>query len=311
MSEPPVLSVVIPARNEAPGVGALCARLFGVLDSLGASWEVVFVDDGSTDDTWEKLRAIRGSRAQVRLLRLSRNFGQQAAITAGMDQAKGQAVAVMDADLQDPPELIPEFVTRWRAGHEIVYAVRASRQEAWPRRAVYGIFYRLLARLAAHEIPRDSGDFCLMDRRVVDILRRMPERNRFLRGMRSWIGFRSVGVPYDRPGRAAGQPAYTLRGLVGLALDGIASFSYVPLRLSAILGVLVALLGVGVAAWATVSRLLMTVPAIPAGWASMIVLLCVIGGTQLVALGIIGEYLARVYDEAKQRPTYIIRDLEG
>jgi len=306
-----VLSVVVPAHNEAPGVDGMAARLFGVLDGLGEPWEVVFVDDGSTDDTWERLRAIRAGRKSVRLLRLSRNFGQQAAITAGMDQARGQAVAILDADLQDPPELLPEFIARWRAGCEVVYGVRATRQESWPRRSAYWLFYRLLARVSAREIPRDSGDFCLMDRRVVDVLARMPERNRFLRGLRSWVGFRSAGVPYDRPARAAGRPSYTVRALVGLALDGIASFSYVPLRLSAIVGAFVALLGVGVGIWAAVSRLLMTVPAIPPGWASTVVLICVIGGTQLVALGIIGEYLARVYDEVKQRPTYIVRDLEG
>jgi dolichol-phosphate mannosyltransferase len=305
------LSVVIPVRNEAGVVGALVDRLFPMLAALGEPWEMIVVDDGSTDDTWERLRAVRAGHPQVRLLRFSRNFGQQAAITAGLDQARGAAVVVMDADLQDPPELIPEFVRLWRAGSEIVYGVRATRQETFARRALYRIFYRLLSRLSAREIPRDAGDFCLMDRRVVDVLKRMPERNRFLRGLRSWVGFRSVGVPYDRPRRAAGQPAYSFPGLIGLALDGIASFSYVPLRISAVVGALVALAGVLVAVWAAVARMVMTVPNIPSGWASVIVLVCVIGGTQLVALGVIGEYLARVYDEVKQRPTYVVRDVEG
>jgi len=305
----PVLSVVVPLYNESAMVGALMHRLDAVLRAQGDPFEVVAVDDGSVDDTWSRLGEARVRMPELRLVRLSRNFGQQAAISAGLDLARGQAVAVVDADLQDPPELLPEFVRRWREGTEIVYGVRASRRETWLLRTCYVLFYRVLGRLSPLEIPRDAGDFCLMDRRVVELLRRMPERNRFLRGLRTWVGFRQAAVSYDRPARHAGRPAYTLAKLLALAADGIASFSYLPLRLSAFAGVIVAAAGIAFALFAVVARFVWPVP-IPAGWASVVVLVCVIGGTQLVVLGIMGEYLARIYDEVKQRPSYIIRDLD-
>jgi len=219
MSTPePVLSIVVPLYNESAMVDALLHRLEAVLRPLGEPFEVVAVDDGSRDDTWSRLGAARVRVPELRLIRLSRNFGQQAAISAGLDLARGRAVAVVDADLQDPPELLPEFLRHWREGSEIVYGVRATRREHWFLRAAYAVFYRLLSRLAPIEIPRDAGDFCLMDRRVVDLLRRMPERNRFLRGLRTWVGFRQAAVPYDRPARHAGRPAYTLGKLLTLAV---------------------------------------------------------------------------------------------
>lgn len=309
----PVLSVVVPFHNERAVVDLLAGRLLPVLTGLRLPWEAVLVDDGSTDETWGRLRRVRrawGRKGRVRLVRLSRNFGQQAALTAGLDLARGRAVAILDADLQDPPELLREFVRRWRAGHEIVYGVRATRPEGLLKRAAYLAFYALLARMSPLDIPPDAGDFCLMDRRVVDLLRRMPERNRFLRGLRSWAGFRQAAVPYARPARAAGAPQYTWRKLFRLGLDGIAAFSYVPLRVSALLGAAVAAGGFLFALFAAYARFAWPVP-IPSGWASQIVLISVLGGMQLVALGVIGEYLARVYDEAKQRPTYVVRDLEG
>jgi len=307
----PILSVIIPAFNEEAGIASTLHRLLGVLDGLGIIYEVVVVDDGSRDRTWEKLVEARGGRAEVRLVRLTRNFGQQAALSAGMDQARGEAVAIIDADLQDPPELLAEFIAKWREGYAVVFGIRANRKEGLLRRAGYKLFYRLLGRISNVEIPRDAGDFSLMDRKVVDILRRMPERNRFLRGMRSWTGFRHAGVPYDRPERAAGKPSYSWWKLIRLALDGITSFSYVPLRLSIVLGGLVALFGVGMAVFATIWRVMQGGSVIAVGWASTVVLICVIGGTQLVVLGIIGEYLARTYDEVKQRPTYIVGELIG
>ncbi len=307
----PVLSVVIPFHNEGAMVDALARRLLPVLAALRLPWEAVLVDDGSTDATWSRLTALRaaaGRRGRVRLVRLSRTFGQQAALTAGLDLARGAAVAILDADLQDPPELLKEFVRRWRRGDAIVVGVRASRREGIVKRSAYRLYYSLLARLSPLPIQPDAGDFCLLDRRVVDLLRRMPERNRFLRGLRSWVGFRQGLVRYARPERAAGRPAYTWGKLFQLGLDGIASFSYVPLRASAVLGAVVALAGVAFALFAVVAHFSWPVP-IPSGWASQVVLTSVLGGTQLVALGVIGEYLARVYDEAKQRPTYIVRDL--
>jgi len=306
----PVLSVVIPVFNECAVLDPLFGRLFPALERIGEPFEVIVVDDGSTDETWEKLREARSAARNLRLFRLSRNFGQQAAITAGMDQARGRAVVLMDADLQDPPELVAGFVEKWREGCEIVYGVRARRREGILKRMAYHSFYRILGRIASLEIPKDAGDFCLMDRRVVDILRRMPERNRFLRGLRSWVGFRQAGVSYDRPLRCGGKPSYTFYRLFQLALDGIVSFSYLPLRLSAVTGALVAVIGIGFAVFAAVARIFFMRTPIATGWASMVVLLCLIGGTQLIVLGIMGEYLARIYDEVKQRPSYVIRDMD-
>jgi len=307
--EAPVLSVIIPTHNEAMTIPLMVPRLFDALGKTGVKFEVIVVDDGSRDTTWERLREARANRPQLRLAKLTRNFGQQAAISAGLDLARGEAVAVLDADLQDPPELLVDFLSKWREGYQVVYGVRMNRKEGWLRKAGYILFYRLLGRIADIQIPRDAGDFSLMDRKVVEILRRMPERNRFLRGLRSWAGFKQTGVPYDRPERVAGSPAYSWLKLVRLGLDGITSFSYVPLRISIVLGGLVALGGVAMAVTAVVWRFMQGQTMIARGWASTVVLVCVIGGTQLVVLGIIGEYLARVYDEVKQRPTYIVGEI--
>jgi len=309
-SAEPVLSIVIPVFNEEAGLEDMLTRLYGVLEKTGEPFEVVAVDDGSRDRSWEMLVAAREKRAGLNLVRLSRNFGHTAAVTAGLDHARGRAVVLMDADLQDPPELLPEFLRLWREGNQAVYAVRRNRKEGLFRRLSTGAFYWLSAKLASNSIVPDAGHFCLMDRRVVDQLRSMPERNRFLPGLRTWVGFKQAGYPYDRPGRAHGEAVQTFPKLLKLAIDGIASFSYVPLRISAMAGALVGLVGFVFAIAAAVVKVT-GIRDVPLGATSMIVLLCFIGGTQLIALGILGEYLARIYDEVKQRPTYVVGETIG
>ena len=247
--------------------------------------------------------------SHVRVLRLSRNFGHQSAISAGIDHAVGDAVIVMDADLQDPPEAVPDLLAPWRQGHDVVYAIRQGRKENVLKRSAYGLFYRLLQQVANVEIPLDAGDFCVLDRRVADVLRQMPERNRFIRGIRSWVGFRQVGVPYNRAARFAGQPKYSLLKLLRLAFDGFFSFSYVPLRLASLFGLFVSFLGFLLSVWTVYKRF--TLPEFPSGFATIVVGMMFLGGIQLIALGVIGEYVGRIFDEVKQRPLYIIGERWG
>ena len=297
-----MLSVVVPVFNEEATLPELHRRLTAVLGPLGPH-EIVYVDDGSRDRSWELLRELGGAR----LVRLSRNFGHQAAISAGLDAARGDAVVVMDGDLQDPPELITQLVARWREGYDVVYAVRRERagEAAW-RLAAIRIYYKLLRRIAGNEIPENVGDFRLMSRRVVDALRAMPERARFLRGMTTWVGFRQVGVDYDRDARFAGESKYGPRKLLRLALDGITSFSTVPIKLVAWLGFACVLFCLIVLAWALYTRFF--TDAAPQGWTSLLVVVLLLGGVQLLSLGIIGEYVARIFDEAKQRPLYFVAE---
>ena len=232
----PVFSVVLPVFNERESLAELHRRLSSVMIALAEPYEIIYVDDGSRDGSGDLLAAIQQNDAQVRVLHLSRNFGHQAAISAGLDHAGGDAVIVLDADLQDPPEVLPALLAQWRLGFDVVYAVRRERKENLFKRSAYDIFYRLLRQVANVEIPLDAGDFCVLDRRVADVLRKMPERNRFMRGIRSWIGFRQIGVPYNRAARFAGQPKYSLLKLLRLAFDGFFSFSYLPLRLASLFG---------------------------------------------------------------------------
>jgi dolichol-phosphate mannosyltransferase len=243
------------------------------------------------------------------VVHLSRNFGHQAALQAGLDVASGDAIVVMDADLQDPPELLPELVTKWRDGYDVVYAIRRMRRESLWKRTAYATFYRTLKIISEVDTPLDAGDFCLMDRRVVDSLVALPERNRFLRGLRCWVGFRQTGVEYERQARNAGQSKYTLRKLISLALSGYVGFSTFPLRLAAWLGALSAVAGFLLAIWVIVSRL--TDPRVPQGWASTSSLILFVGGVQLIILGILGEYLGRVYYEVRSRPLYLVRSRSG
>jgi polyisoprenyl-phosphate glycosyltransferase len=301
-----VISVVVPVHNEAETLRELHRRLGAALAGLGA-YELVLVDDGSTDRSWEQLRELARDDPRARLLRLSRNFGHQAALTAGLDAARGDAVIVMDADLQDPPELIPALVAKWQDGFDVVYGLRTSRRgETRFKLWTAALFYRALRRMTNVEIPADAGDFRLLSRRAVDALAQMPERARFLRGMTSWLGFPQVGVEYQRDVRYAGETNYSTRQMVSLALDGITSFSNAPIRIVTSLGFVLVVFCAGVLAWTIYIRLF-TDSAV-AGWTSLLAVVLLLGGMQFVALGIIGQYVARIFEEAKQRPLYLVSE---
>jgi polyisoprenyl-phosphate glycosyltransferase len=310
-SQPTLVSVVIPCFNEREGIQETHRRLSNVMNGLeDCRWEVLYVDDGSRDETLEVLRGIAAGDPAVRVVALSRNFGHQFAVTAGLAAALGDAVVIMDADLQDPPEVVIEMLARWREGYEVVYGVRTDREgetrfKLWTAR----VFYRLLRRLSETDMPVDSGDFRLLDRRVVDAIVAMPERDRFLRGMVSWVGFRQIGVPYRRAARHAGTTKYPLAKMLRFALDGIFSFSVKPLRLSTHLGFLSA----GVALLAIFYALAMRVftDRWVTGWTALIIAVLFVGGVQLISLGIIGEYVGRLYGEAKRRPLYLVREHLG
>jgi polyisoprenyl-phosphate glycosyltransferase len=310
----PVLSLVVPLYNEEGNVaplleriGALTERLSGAFDS-----EVVLVNDGSSDGTLAAIRDEMRRRPHIVLVNLSRNFGHQLAATAGMDIARGDAVVLMDGDLQDPPELVDAFVRKWREGYDVVYAVRRSRPGESPFKVVTArAFYRIIKRLTKVEIPLDTGDFRLMSRRVVEALRRSPERHRFLRGMVSWVGFNQVAVEYDRDVRNAGSTKYPLPKMIRFAMDGITSFSDIPLRFASYFGFAVSAIAFVYALIVVAFKLFsLKPPAYTPGWASTIVAVLFLGGVQLMSLGILGEYLGRVYDEVKGRPLYLISDIE-
>lgn len=305
----PELSVVLPVFNEAENIPVLHERLVSVLERQNVAFDIIFVDDGSNDESAQILDDLEASDKRVRVIGLARNFGHQVAITAGLDFARGKAVVVMDADLQDPPEVLPDFILKWREGYDVVYAVRVQRKEGWLKRASYAAFYRLLHHVSNIDIPLDAGDFCVMDRRVVDLLKRMPERNRFVRGIRSWVGLRQVGVPFERHARYAGTSKYTVWRLILLALDGLISFSHVPLRIITVLGTSVSLLSLVMAIFFFVKKLLYGLT--PPGFASIIVSIFFLAGIQLITLGVIGEYVGRIFDEAKKRPMYILRRVPG
>jgi dolichol-phosphate mannosyltransferase len=295
--------------NEEAVLPALYERVTRVMEGVGERFELVFVDDGSTDGTLDLLRALARSDPRVRVLSFSRNFGHQAAVTAGLRAARAAAVIVMDGDLQDPPEVIPQLVARWHEGYEVAYAVRRQRKEGWLKRHAYDLFYRVLRAIAYVQVPVDAGDFALMDRRVVDVLNAMPERNRFVRGIRAWVGYRQVGVEYERAARTRGESKYSLGRLVLLALDGLISYSYAPLRLVANVGFLISSSAFLLIAYLVASKLLHGVAV--AGWTSTAAIILFLGGIQLVALGVIGEYVGRIFDEVKQRPDYIVREEFG
>jgi Glycosyltransferases involved in cell wall biogenesis len=304
----PEISVVVPVYNEQENLRVLFQRLHSALEAVG-SFEVIFVDDGSSDGSDELLDDICRHDARYKVIHFSRNFGHQAALQAGLRATRGNAVALIDSDLQDPPELIPQFIAKWREGYNVVYAIRRKRKEAAWKRFAYSVFYRSMRIISEIDAPLDAGDFCLMDRRVVNTLVSLRERNRFLRGLRSWVGFKQIGIEYERDARHAGEPKYTLRKLISLALSGYVGFSSVPLRLAAWLGVSSAAAGLVIATWAVLSRLF--APHVPQGWASTISVILFVGGIQLMMLGIIGEYLARVYDEVRQRPLYVVHSRVG
>ncbi|MCG6928239.1 MAG: glycosyltransferase family 2 protein, partial [Acidobacteria bacterium] len=310
------LSVVIPCFNESAVLPLLHERLRTVLSTLGPTWEVLLVDDGSTDDTWRQLAEFNRRDGRFKAVGLSRNFGHQTAVAAGLAHAQGDVVAVLDADLQDPPELLGECLECWRDGDDVVYLVRQKRKEGLLKRALYSTFYRLLDHFSAVRVPRDSGDFSLMDRRVVDVVVSMPERHLFLRGMRAWAGFRQHALPYERPARAAGDTKYPLVKLVGLAADGLFSFSIIPLRLATWFGLLSVLAasawGLFVLVWRILgfSFLGHTASELP-GWTGGVLLAILFGSIQLMFLGVLGEYVGRIYEETKGRPRWVVRSLHG
>lgn len=276
------------------------------MKKLGETWELVIVDDGSKDRTAEILRQFAAKDKHIRPVIFARNFGHQIAVTAGMEYARGQAIILVDADLQDPPEVIPELIANWRDGYEVVYAVRRQRKgESLFKRATAAAFYRLINRITEIDIPLDTGDFRLIDRRVVDVLNQMPEHHRFLRGMSAWVGFRQVGVPYDRSPRFAGETHYPLRNMFRLALTAVTGFSFFPLQLATYIGFLSA----GIALLAILAVIILRLSGNEAflGQASTLIAVLFFGGVQLISLGILGEYIGRLYDEVRGRPLYIVR----
>lgn len=300
------LSVVVPAYNEELVVEALHSRLVQVLTPAVASFEVVFVNDGSKDRTATMLDAICLADPRFKALHFSRNFGHQAAVTAGMHAVSGETVVVIDADLQDPPELILQMLDRWREGYDVVYAQKKRRHGVGRlKRAAYYGYYRILAWLTEVEVPPDTGDFCLMDRKIVDLLNAMPERNRYVRGLRAWLGFNQAAILFERPARFAGETKYPFRRMVGLAVDGVLSLSKAPLKLAMYFGFLASAVSFLLAIYFVVERL-RDPGYLLRGYASTIVIVLFLGGVQLICLGVIGEFIGRIYDEVKQRPLYVI-----
>jgi polyisoprenyl-phosphate glycosyltransferase len=310
VSATPELSVVGPVYNEREALPAFHERLLKSLRALGLSFEVIYVDDGSRDGTGELLEELAARDPEVKLLRFSRNFGHQIAITAGMDHAAGRACVVMDTDGQDPPELIARLVEEWRAGGEVVYAVRARREgEGLFKKATAAAFYRLMRSITSVDIPLDSGDFRLLDRRALDAMGGLREAHRFMRGLTSWVGFKQVKVEYAREARLAGETHYPLFKMIRFALDGITSFSHQPLRWVTWLGLACFLISSGLGAWALWVRLF-TDEAVR-GWTSMMAVVLFLGGVQLISIGVLGEYLGRIFDEVKGRPLYLLRSAKG
>ncbi len=299
------LAVVVPAYNEADGIDEFHQRLGDVLGRLDLDSRVIYVDDGSADTTWQRIEALAADDRRVLGIKLSRNFGKELAMTAGLDAVDADAAVVIDADLQDPPELIELLVARWREGHDVVYATRLEREgESWLKRLTAAAFYRVMGRLSHTPIPRDTGDFRLLSRRALDALRQLRERHRFMKGLFAWVGYRQCSVPYHRDPRHAGSSKFNYWRLWNFALEGITSFSTAPLRVATYFGALTAAIAFGFGSWIVLKTLLWGDPV--AGYPSLMVTMLFIGGVQLVALGLIGEYLGRLYNEAKQRPLYLV-----
>lgn len=300
-------SIVAPIFNERENISELHRRITEVMDSTNEPWELILVDDGSTDGSTEMIREIAQQDKRVRPIIFARNFGHQIAITAGWDYARGDAVVIIDADLQDPPELILEMAKKWREGNEVVFAVRAEREgESWFKLWTASLFYRIIYRITDVKIPLDTGDFRLMDRKVVDVLKQMRERHRFPRGMSAWVGFKQVGVEYKRGARVAGETKYPFRKMFRLAINAVTSFSYFPLQVATFFGFASA--GLAILAIPPVIYLRVTGSQAFFGQATTLIAVLFLGGVQLISLGILGEYIGRLYDEAKGRPLYIVRE---
>lgn len=300
-------SIVAPIYNEIENLPELYRRVRQVMDSLGQPWELILVDDGSTDGSTEKIRELAKEDQRVRPVIFARNFGHQVAITAGWDYARGEAVVIIDADLQDPPEVILDLAQKWQEGYEVVYAVRSEREgETWFKKVTAALFYRIIYRITDVKIPVDVGDFRLMDRKVVDVLKQMKERHRFPRGMSAWVGFRQIGVPYKRAARIAGVTKYPFRKMLKLALNAITGFSYFPLQVATFFGFISA--SIAILAIPVVAALRLAGSHFFEGQTTTLISVLFLGGVQLISLGILGEYVGRLYDEAKGRPLYIVRE---
>lgn len=303
-------SIIVPVYNEKEVIHQTYQRLKSVMNSTGASFELLFINDGSKDQTEECIIDIRAMDERVKLINFSRNFGHQIAISAGMDFARGEAVVIIDADLQDPPELILDMIEKWMEGYDVVYAKRTNRKgETFFKKKTAAMFYRTLRGMTDIDIPIDTGDFRLMDRKVVEQMKNIREKNRFVRGLVSWVGFRQTAVEYEREERFAGETKYPLKKMLKLSVDGITSFSYKPLKLASYAGVLLSI--VGFIYMFIVLYLKFFTNQTVSGWSSLIIIQLVFSGFMLTILGVIGEYIGRIYDETKDRPLYIIRDSYG
>lgn len=300
-------SIIAPIYNEKENLPELHRRVKDVMDSIHEPWELVLVDDGSSDGSTDMIRALAREHKHIRPVIFARNFGHQVAVTAGLDYSRGDAIVIIDADLQDPPELIPEMAKKWKEGYEVVYAVRAEREgESLFKLWTASLFYRLIYRITDVKIPLDTGDFRLMDRSVVNVMNKMRERHRFLRGMSAWVGFKQIGVDYKRAARKAGETKYPFRKMFRLALNAITSFSYFPLQVATFFGFAAA--GIAILAMPVVIYLRASGSQAFFGQASTLLAVLFLGGVQLISLGILGEYVGRLYDEAKGRPLYIVRE---
>lgn len=304
-------SVIFPVFNEDKTIATVWKRTKTVLDKLTSDYEIFFVNDGSYDDTREILEKFHKKDERVKVINFSRNFGHQVAVTAGLNFATGDAIAVLDADLQDPPEVLPQFFEKLSDGYDVVYAIRTKRKENIIKRTAYSLSYRILHRIANINIPVDAGDFCVMSKRAVKALNSLPERNRFIRGLRSWIGFKQIGIPYEREARFAGKSKYDLNRMIKLAFDGIFSFSFAPLQLMFYVGFISLVLSILGVIGAVYLRFFTTAYNRVPGFATTIILVMFIGGLQLFSMGILGEYMRRLYEESKQRPQYIIESKLG
>jgi len=308
----PLLSVVVPVKNEEAAILPFVERVSAVLDGIASneSWEILFVDDGSTDQTLAAIIGARMREPRVRALSLSRNFGKEAALSAGLDHARGRAVIPMDVDMQDPPEVLPEMVAKWLDGYEMVFGVRRCRaSDSWAKRLSAGLYYRAHNMVSQDKIPENAGDFRLLDRKVVEVIRALPERNRFMKGLFAWAGFKQAAVEYERVEREHGKTKFNYWKLWTLALDGITSASTVPLRIWSYVGAVVAMFALGYAGFIAVRTLAFGIK-LP-GYASIMVSVLFLGGVQLISLGVLGEYVGRILTEAKQRPLYVVREAIG
>ena len=307
----PIYSLIVPLYNEQDTLPELVRRLTDVMNTLDEPTELVLINDGSKDQSLMLLRSFHQQDNRICYINLARNFGHQIAVTAGLNFVRGNMAIILDADLQDPPELIPELIKQWRSGFQVVYAQRTKRiKESWGKRFLAYWFYRILRKLADVEIPTDTGDFCLIDRSVIDILNSMPERTRYLRGLRSWVGFNQTAVPFSRDARFAGEVKYTFRKSFKLAMNGIVSFSQVPLRLSTYVGLFAAIVSLFMALLILYWRIF--VPNSPlTGFTMILVAVFFLGAVQLVCIGILGEYIGRIYEEVKGRPLYTISEIVG